>query len=112
MSFKIKMNVMALIFVQTVVVSIPMVVFYAFVIQDLRIIYSVHYIVKVNYLKKSKSKDSYDFLIDINECLSFDNCTGNNEICENTIGSFRCICASGYRRDSNGNCISKYINDR
>ena len=49
------------------------------------------------------------FLIDINECLSSHNCTGHNEVCENIVGSYRCICASGYRRDNNGNCISKYI---
>ncbi|CAF1147936.1 unnamed protein product [Rotaria sordida] len=43
---------------------------------------------------------------DINECLSSHNCTGDNEICENTYGSFRCICIHGYRRNEYGNCIN------
>jgi hypothetical protein len=48
-------------------------------------------------------------LIDINECLSSDNCTGVNEICENSLGSFYCVCASGYRRNLDQFCTSKQV---
>jgi hypothetical protein len=48
--------------------------------------------------------------LDKNECISSHNCTGYNEICENTIGSFKCLCASGYERDVHNNCISKQMN--
>ena len=58
--------------------------------------------------KQSQSIDSHHFLLDIDECLSH-NCTGVHEICANTIGSFECICMPGYRRDTNGNCLSKNI---
>ncbi|CAF4428795.1 unnamed protein product, partial [Adineta steineri] len=43
---------------------------------------------------------------DIDECLLSNNCTGNNEICENIPGSYKCICARGYRRDEHNNCIN------
>ena len=41
-------------------------------------------------------------IIDINECL-IDVCNNETEECINTLGSFSCICANGYRR-WNGYC--------
>ncbi len=40
------------------------------------------------------------YLIDNNECtLNTDGC---QQLCVNTVGSFRCDCNSGYTLDSNG----------
>lgn len=69
--------------------------------------FSIDFIVKVNPNKKNfNSIILDDYFLDIDECLTY-NCTGVHEICVNTIGSFQCICMSGYRRDSNGDCLSK-----
>lgn len=51
-------------------------------------------------------KDLYYLFIDIDECLRFHLCTGDNEICQNTPGSFSCLCAQGHRRNQQGNCTS------
>lgn len=43
---------------------------------------------------------------DVDECASAEEpvCTGVQEVCENTEGSYRCVCASGHvRRD--GHCV-------
>lgn len=86
-------------------VLIQMEVSIAVVIQALLSILSIRYIVKV----KTRRKRFFIHLLfsDIDECAAFDHCTNDNEICENTIGSFRCGCARGYRRDVNQRCISK-----
>lgn len=41
--------------------------------------------------------------VDKDECATFP-CTGNNELCTNTPGSYVCACDSGYDRDRNGAC--------
>ena len=41
---------------------------------------------------------------DVDECLENGKCTKNNEACVNTIGSFRCECAEGYRRNGQQEC--------
>ena len=42
--------------------------------------------------------------IDINECESMNN-GGCEQLCNNTIGSFFCLCNLGYRLDDDGfNC--------
>ncbi|XP_069721843.1 protein disulfide isomerase CRELD1 isoform X2 [Phaenicophaeus curvirostris] len=44
--------------------------------------------------------------LDVDECASAEEpvCTGVQEVCENTEGSYRCVCASGHvRRD--GQCV-------
>ncbi|XP_071826466.1 uncharacterized protein [Apostichopus japonicus] len=41
---------------------------------------------------------------DIDECL-LNPCIGNNEFCENTIGSYQCLCIDGTDRDINNNCV-------
>ncbi|KFW82115.1 Cysteine-rich with EGF-like domain protein 1, partial [Manacus vitellinus] len=43
---------------------------------------------------------------DVDECASAEEpvCTGAQEVCENTEGSYRCVCAQGHvRRD--GQCV-------
>uniref|UniRef100_A0A8W8NDF3 Fibrillin-1 n=1 Tax=Magallana gigas TaxID=29159 RepID=A0A8W8NDF3_MAGGI len=41
---------------------------------------------------------------DIDECVSGTPCTGANQVCQNTPGSYRCICETGYNETSPGNC--------
>jgi fibrillin 1 len=40
---------------------------------------------------------------DINECLEEDKCQGG--ICENTMGSFKCLCHPGYKLSHNQSCV-------
>lgn len=44
---------------------------------------------------------------DIDECvvLVMDVCEGENTFCENTIGSFECLCESGFSKDDSGNLV-------
>ncbi|XP_041371795.1 fibrillin-2-like isoform X2 [Gigantopelta aegis] len=41
---------------------------------------------------------------DVNECQTSTNCP-TNSTCENTIGSYKCVCNSGFRYDRSGICI-------
>ena len=41
---------------------------------------------------------------DIDECASGNPCSGANQVCQNTPGSYRCICEAGYNEKSPGNC--------
>lgn len=41
---------------------------------------------------------------DIDECLEDGKCTKDNEKCVNTIGSYRCECGEGYRRNKDQEC--------
>nr|XP_022292249.1 mucin-4-like isoform X6 [Crassostrea virginica] len=41
---------------------------------------------------------------DIDECASGNPCSGANQVCQNTPGSYRCICEAGYNETSPGNC--------
>jgi hypothetical protein len=45
-------------------------------------------------------------LVDVNECaIRTDNC-GENSICVNTPGSFKCRCKNGFYKESgSGHCI-------
>ena len=47
---------------------------------------------------------------DIDECATgADSCdSAANEVCSNTVGSFTCICDSGYARDSADTCKGDY----
>lgn len=49
------------------------------------------------------------FFLDINECaLDPDIC--QNGICENLLGSYRCICNIGYESDTSGkNCFGQWL---
>lgn len=56
---------------------------------------------------------SHDFntlsYIDIDECASGSNpCTLANEECENTVGSYQCVCAADFVR-TRGFCLSKFL---
>ena len=37
-------------------------------------------------------------IVDINECLENENTCGSNGVCNNTIGSYHCVCVAGYRQ--------------
>lgn len=41
--------------------------------------------------------------LDVDECAEKDKCTKSHEICINDIGSYRCNCEDGYRRNTNTN---------
>ena len=41
---------------------------------------------------------------DIDECASGNPCSGANQVCQNTPGSYRCICEAGYNETTPGNC--------
>lgn len=45
---------------------------------------------------------------DKDECALNDKCTGQNENCVNTPGSYECVCKTGYEYSSN-NCIGNII---
>ncbi|XP_025082479.1 platelet endothelial aggregation receptor 1-like [Pomacea canaliculata] len=43
---------------------------------------------------------------DIDECVkNTHNCSGQNEMCNNTAGGFDCVCVDGYQRSASGICI-------
>lgn len=44
---------------------------------------------------------------DVDECETVV-CPGENEQCENTEGSYRCVCAEGYRKEE-GVCMKEQI---
>lgn len=44
---------------------------------------------------------------DVDECET-EVCPGENEQCENTEGSYRCVCAEGYTRNE-GICVKEQI---
>ncbi|CAI5449121.1 unnamed protein product [Caenorhabditis angaria] len=43
--------------------------------------------------------------VDVNECENTETCTKCSEKCVNEIGSYRCECLEGYKRDEQQNCI-------
>ena len=46
------------------------------------------------------------YYIDIDECEDNPDICGENSSCENEIGSFICVCDSGYSMSDNGVCIN------
>uniref|UniRef100_A0A7E5A1N7 Cysteine-rich with EGF-like domain protein 2 n=1 Tax=Panagrellus redivivus TaxID=6233 RepID=A0A7E5A1N7_PANRE len=54
--------------------------------------------------------------MDIDECVEGTKCLKDNEVCTNLVGSYRCDCAKGFRRNNNEECevdieAQKVIND-
>ena len=45
---------------------------------------------------------------DEDECLTQDTCDHETEICENTNGSYRCVCKPGLGRQENGECLGTH----
>ena len=41
----------------------------------------------------------FPFLADINECATLEDVCGENSICINKIGSFKCSCKTGFQWD-------------
>ena len=107
-SFQIKMNVPIVLYVPTDDAWIRMEVFAASVIPASPSTFLIRTTAKVNWLDRCIRFHSIRSRnLDINECYSSDNCTGNNEVCLNTKGSYQCVCETGYQRDANNHCISK-----
>lgn len=50
---------------------------------------------------------SHPPLPDVDECETVV-CPGENEQCENTEGSYRCVCAEGYRQED-GICVKEQV---
>ena len=46
---------------------------------------------------------------DIDECHSSDLNTCDNADCDNTNGSFVCICHNGFTSDGNNGCVGEYF---
>ena len=46
--------------------------------------------------------------IDVNECED-DPCQGPNTQCNNLVGSYECVCQTGYAFNKDGECIRKYL---
>ena len=46
---------------------------------------------------------------DINECQDGSNDCDVHTRCNNTLGSYECVCDGGYEENINGDCISKHI---
>uniref|UniRef100_K1QLB6 Fibrillin-1 n=1 Tax=Magallana gigas TaxID=29159 RepID=K1QLB6_MAGGI len=45
--------------------------------------------------------------LDKDECAASNPCTGDHQICQNSIGSYRCICETGFDDNGSGLCIDK-----
>ena len=46
---------------------------------------------------------------DIDECVAATRpCTESNTVCNNLFGSFKCNCQSGYQKNAQDQCVSKY----
>ena len=53
----------------------------------------------------SKANILHLMFLDIDECVTEShNCSSDNWMCNNTEGSFECVCASGYNLSVAGNC--------
>ncbi|KAH9488407.1 hypothetical protein Btru_062841 [Bulinus truncatus] len=56
-----------------------------------------------------KCPDGYQLLnstcADINECGNITDYCAANELCENSMGSYRCYCDFGYRKDTSNKCL-------
>ena len=45
-----------------------------------------------------------NFCIDVDECEHGHDCNIDNGFCQNTIGSYNCICDPGFEMQKNGTC--------
>ncbi|CAB3406105.1 unnamed protein product [Caenorhabditis bovis] len=50
-------------------------------------------------------KKQLRLLRNIDECQNSDACKKENEVCVNSVGSFRCDCAADHKRDDKNNCV-------
>lgn len=46
--------------------------------------------------------------LDINECASGGAKCGPNMYCENTLGSYRCLCERGFKNVNETACVGKF----
>lgn len=47
--------------------------------------------------------------LDVNECANGEAKCGSNMHCENTVGSYRCLCERGFRNVNETTCVGKAI---
>lgn len=60
----------------------------------------------LGYILSSTQVSLYFFLIDQDECQSSSmNDCHSNALCQNTVGSYKCICSPGFIGDGKTSCI-------
>ena len=56
-------------------------------------------------LDLNPSMQFFYFLVDVNECKENKTlCSNEVENCVNTLGSYMCVCVTGYSMSANGTC--------
>ena len=67
-------------------------------------------IIRYNYVKQKRHIPLVPSIVDYDECMDGEeHCDYKTKMCENTVGSYHCVCKPGYERVGNSEeCTSKY----